>query len=1260
MSGPELALETQLLLQEVTQATQRVAVDRVLDDAGTPPASDLEAAQSALIAKLRRKKEASRAQQQQLNQRRYGPAPLAPQQLFSPRKTRALNLPVAAAATAGGRKKQDMLARLRSQAIEQGAQNMAKVFGYASYEEQLKHLNKIEKMKILEDEMKNQQDEEKQQRQQQRQQEQQVDGEEQEEDEDEDGDAQEEEHGNEDAEPEGEADAEGAGAETEAAEAAPEDNVSMEDKTAPRKASLIKSAKDGAEQEEQETVKVVRRRNRVLKQDVDEEDGNEADSEQDDQEGDDADADMEDATAAVEATNEQEVDAEKDDGESEAAKPTKPKDKAAGYRQMLQAEAMQNRKRKRLIKGRGGDNFVESEAEEDEEEDVLKIGGLGDFGFGVTLAKTQESKEAEEERNALKLREDDLDHIVDDISDDERAQEQDLDEMFRREQEDQDRQQVKEVMRNVKEGFGRNRRAFSGLHSGSEARGRFNLDELVAADGSKFEAARLGLLESDEELSEGEDGKKKNVNADGEDVDEEEEEEDEEAEMERMLRERFMNQPKIYVTSSESGSDNEDENETKKDNGPDGDEVESDEERERQQMKLFSERARINRRMQRMKDLQRQIALENNEADPTAKSNAAMPNLLLEEDEDSQELMHLLNRTDVDAKPSSQTAPSNAQKKSRTDRPRPQFGRFNSYGGMTSTSRSSSSFSRVIGHCKLFSANSSGGAASSSKGFVFTSFSSDKAEGGADENAAPNNDDAMPSARPELGKSKSWGGAKAATKRRGAPGAGNAAAAKKKRKNGGGLFSVLSSYQCYAAGSPNASDDPEIGPSETSQFAPLGGAARHRIDSCDAGGGANGSCIPPVSMSSLHSRSDETHRRSSSNSSSSSSSSFSSSSSASSSSSLDGAVGSDPISGPYRVGNSDGDTCSYHALQDGASCRRPRTCYECLNSDVAGVSDGCLLAPSGFCEDMSSYEATLDYRRNTTGEDLGLTGWYNYFPSVNSSYCEASDDACELCDELVNNGSLGQASHWSFEAQNVSTEVERQFCLGTDGCVCVMACETDNWETNMPAECDTNGSNSGNSNKSSTDATSYSTMLIIYLVLQVVLLAVFMYRRGLCRRMTPQRPPVRAEGPYNNVNAISSPSNRLRLSGWRKMQNTLIEREKKQRAMQQPQYMASPRVEGATSQVEATTATPAARPLSPQVSARNNDTARAAYTQVEDDQDVAADARDRNDSLPTCQERASVSSDVVVVEGPYEDRIGTRGVRAQSTVAMLEAHRDAV
>ncbi|KAH7465997.1 hypothetical protein KRP22_014980 [Phytophthora ramorum] len=753
MSREELALETQLLLQEVTQVTQHAAVESVLEAAHAP--SEFEAAKDALLAKLRRKKEASRAQQQQLNQRRYGPRH---SEMLSPTRVRmqTLKLPVASVATASSRKKQEMLSKLKTQAIQQGAQHLAKVFGYATYEEHLEHLNEIERTKMQEDEKK--------------------------------GKRAEKESTQEQVDEKEESDAE---------------EVETEQATE----KFVAEAFPVEKKDEQESVKVVSRRNRIQQHEVEEEDGNEADSEQDDKEGDEeadepvedaaevADEPMEDVAGvanAASSTQEQTV-VEVDNGEtSKPATPAEPKDKAAGYRSLLRAEALQNRKRKRLVRGRG-DNFVESEAEEDEEEDVLKIGGLGDFGFGVPQAATQESKEAEEERNALKLREDDLDHIVDDLSDEERAQEQDLDEMFRREQEDQDRQQVKEVMRNVKEGFGRNRRAFSGLHSGSGARGRFNLDELVAADGSKFEAARLGLLESDEELSEGDDDKKKEkkVNADGE-----EEEDDEEGEMERMLRDRFMNQPKIYVTSSESGSDDEEENDAKKDNGPDGDEVESDEERERQQMKLFSERARINRRMQRMKDMQRQIALENNEADPTVKSTAAMPNLLLEEDEDSQELMHLLSRTDVDGTPGKQAAGNISTKKSRTDRPRPKLGRFNSYGGITSASRSSSSFSRVVGQCKLFSANSTG--AAPSKGFVFTSFSSDKAEDGGNENAVPNHDEDMPAARPELlGKSKSWSGAKAAVKRRGALDA--ATTASNKKRKSGGLFSVLSSYQCVSS-----------------------------------------------------------------------------------------------------------------------------------------------------------------------------------------------------------------------------------------------------------------------------------------------------------------------------------------------------------------------------------------------------------------------------------------------------------------------------
>lgn len=519
---------------------------------------------------------------------------------------------------------------------------MAKLFGYASYEEQLKHLNKIEKHKILQHELLEQakdaagaddvpmvEDEEI---------EMEMEEEEGEEDTKEAGSGQPESSAAANEQPVDDRDEAMA---TSVQPDAPVSNSTVVAVSADMQpVSTVPSAR-----EPNSSSPVGRRRTaqRIPVDNDDEDDGNDADSEQDGKEDDDAKNDEDDDSFNLSPNG-----AGAGAGDKS---PAPPKDRAAAYRRLLQEEARQTKLRKRL-KQRG--DFVEAEAEEDEEEDVLKIGGLGDFGFGVPQAKTQESKEAEEERKALELREDDLDGIVDDLSDDEREQAKDLEELFRKELEDQDRHQLKEVMRNVKEGFGRNRRAFSSSVNGAEARGRFNLDELVAADG-KLEAARLGLLESDEELSDSGEATratrskakkkaKKKVNDEDEEEDEENEEdeneeEDEEAEMERMLRERFTNQPKIYITSSESEDDDDDaaRDALKNAGGAADNDAESDDERERQQMKLFSERARVNRRMQRMKEMQRQVAEDAGVA--SAQSHGAVvSNLLLEEDEDAQEV----------------------------------------------------------------------------------------------------------------------------------------------------------------------------------------------------------------------------------------------------------------------------------------------------------------------------------------------------------------------------------------------------------------------------------------------------------------------------------------------------------------------------------------------------------------------------------------------------------------------------------------------
>lgn len=632
-SREELALETQLLLQEVTQATQDHA-SLEIDVDGAPVESELEVAKQALVAKLMAKKELNRKQRLAVNQKRYGLSittaavagvsvdasvaakPAAPKQTTPTKLQQRLKMPMAAGAAAPSRKKKELLSKLRHQAIQQGSREIAKLFGYASFEEHVKYLNKKEKMQILQQEMMEQNAAAKKQQEAAGPHSQDDDVEEDDQVVAEDGDALGDDDKNVDmVSPEN-------GAEDESMEPAAFASIT----TTPKKTSTADATTASTPSQRlpatDVSVPTTRRRRNQIEVD-DEDDGNEADSEQDNAKDDDEDGDMDDAEAA-------------------AAKTQRNKDKAAGFRRLLEAEAQQNRLRKRLAKS-GGD-FMELEAEEDEEEDALKIAGLGDFGFGVPQAKTQESKEAEEEKRALNLREDDLEGIVDELSDDERTQERDLDEIFRKEQEDQDQQRVKEVIRNVKEGFGRNRRAFSaGLGLGSEARGRFNLNELVAADGSKLEAARLGLLESDEELSDGDSKsrkkKKRGDGEEGEEEDEEEEEEDEEAEMERMLRERYQNQPKIYMTSSESEDEDEQEITTANADGA-GDDAASDEERERQQMKLFSERARINRRMARMKDLQRQESQESQDIEAAAPTQTAIPNLLLEEDEDSQEVRY--------------------------------------------------------------------------------------------------------------------------------------------------------------------------------------------------------------------------------------------------------------------------------------------------------------------------------------------------------------------------------------------------------------------------------------------------------------------------------------------------------------------------------------------------------------------------------------------------------------------------------------------
>jgi hypothetical protein len=123
-------------------------------------------------------------------------------------------------------------------------------------------------------------------------------------------------------------------------------------------------------------------------------------------------------SAADDASDRSASGAEADEGPAEArggspgttaapaAKAKDPRSKNAAYRRMLLEEERANSKKK-------GSALLEEEADEEEEEGLQA--GLGDFGFGTTASV----RDREDEAAALKLRKDDLDHIVDDVSDDE-------------------------------------------------------------------------------------------------------------------------------------------------------------------------------------------------------------------------------------------------------------------------------------------------------------------------------------------------------------------------------------------------------------------------------------------------------------------------------------------------------------------------------------------------------------------------------------------------------------------------------------------------------------------------------------------------------------------------------------------------------------------------------------------------------------------------------------------------------------------------
>ena len=221
----------------------------------------------------------------------------------------------------------------------------------------------------------------------------------------------------------------------------------------------------------------------------------------------------------------------KETSDTETAKSDK-RPKNAAWKAMLEKEKQLLKKQKSLRKGQ-----IDDEAEEEEEEEGVT--GLEDFGFTV------KSNNKEDEDDDNEADDEDLENVVDDVSDgegDEEAGDNARKELQAREE----KMRHKEMLRRIREGYDGRR---GGVAGGASKRGNLRFDQLVAAD-NKDDAKRLGLLNDDELDSEDEE-----ANVAGE-------VEDEEVLIDKMLKDRYLNRPELpeeNFSDSDEESDDDDE-----------------------------------------------------------------------------------------------------------------------------------------------------------------------------------------------------------------------------------------------------------------------------------------------------------------------------------------------------------------------------------------------------------------------------------------------------------------------------------------------------------------------------------------------------------------------------------------------------------------------------------------------------------------------------------------------------------------------------
>ncbi|RLN20746.1 hypothetical protein BBJ28_00001021 [Nothophytophthora sp. Chile5] len=86
-----------------------------------------------------------------------------------------------------------------------------------------------------------------------------------------------------------------------------------------------------------------------------------------------------------------------------------------------------------------------------------------------------------------------------------------------------------------------------------------------------------------------------------------------------------------------------------------------------------------------------------------------------------------------------------------------------------------------------------------------------------------------------------------------------------------------------------------------------------------------------------------------------------------------------------QIASSKAQDCTWYA---DASCKSPRTCFDCLNVKLPGSE--CAVVPTGACVSLAEYQQLLNEQQDVV---LG----YKYYPSDEYTYCGVNDSTCSAC-----------------------------------------------------------------------------------------------------------------------------------------------------------------------------------------------------------------------------------------------------------------------